>query len=85
MNYSEAVESKQNLKEAKEDIDEKVQECLKKLVEKKAEIVSYENDTLQLEENIYELSICNYSRLSTREKLLEVLPEIVYQVKTEKN
>lgn len=51
---------------------------------KKAQLVLYENDTHELEENIYELSVGNCGRMGTREKLVEVLPEIFYKVRDEK-
>lgn len=84
MQFAEASEERADLKMDSDEVNQKVNQGLAKVVQKKSDLVEYENETLQLEEDIYELSIGNYGRMSTREKLIEVLPEIFYQVKQEK-
>lgn len=73
-----------NLQEQLESVDERASESLVNLVSQKSSITEYEIETQGFEENIYELSIVNQSKLSAREKLLELLPEIVLSIQNQK-
>ncbi len=72
------------LKEQRDDLTKIGSKNLARIVQEKSSKAEFEIETQSLEEEIYEISINNSVKRSVREKLIDLLPEIVSSVRQEK-
>ena len=73
----EAKETQMNYKEEKNDIQEQINKNIQKIVKSQEELTTARDEVLQLEQCIYEFSITNRNLNTEKEKLIELLPEMV--------
>ena len=73
----ESKESQMNLKEEKSNIQVKIDQNIQKIVKAQEELTTARDEVLQLEQCIYEFSITNRNLNTEKEKLIEMLPEMV--------
>jgi len=81
---AEANENSMNLKEEKSSIQKNVDGDVKKIVEAKTELTTASDEVMNLEQCIYEYSIQNRNLMSEKEKIIELLPEMVKASQTGK-
>ena len=72
-----AKETQMNYKEEKNDIQEQINKNIQKIVKSQEELTTARDEVLQLEQCIYEFSITNRNLNTEKEKLIELLPEMV--------
>jgi len=73
-----------NLREEKSSIQKDVDADVKKIVEAKTELTTASDEVMNLEQCIYEYSIQNRNLMSEKEKIIELLPEMVKASQTGK-
>ncbi len=70
------------MKEQLDSIDETTSTQLKAIVQSRADQVQQNNQMMELEEESYKRTITNQAKVSIRERLTELLPELVTAVQT---